>query len=99
MFFTEREKQIYLSPTNKLYDPVELNNKLLAASNGQLKNLLELWWGDDVNEGDRANAALQLARVARTAFGHKPFDQPDGVGDARVLEDLYAFLDWLQKKD
>jgi hypothetical protein len=99
MFFSDREKKVYRSLLGQLYDPVELNNKLMVASSGTLKPLLEQWWGRDTPDGERASAALQLAKVARASFGFKPFDQPDGVLDATVLESLYHFLEWLQGKD
>lgn len=99
MFFSEKEKQIYQSPLGPKYDPVDLNNRLVAACNNRLSECLDLWWGEATSDSDRANAALMLAKAARTAFGCKPFDQPGGVLDAAVLEALYDFLSWLSKKD
>lgn len=98
MFFSEREKQIYPSPFGVKYDPVDLHNRLEAASGSRLNDLLAIWWGDETSSGDRATTAIQLAGIARTGFNVKPFDQPDGRMDAEVLEALYHFLEWREGK-
>lgn len=99
MLFTERDRQIYTAPTGTKYDPVELFHKLEAAASGHLIDLLDRWWGDESGAGERAQAALALAKAARQAFGFKPFDEQGGVLDADALTALYDFLQWREKKD
>jgi hypothetical protein len=97
-FFTDRDRTIYAAPSGRKYDPVDLYHRLEAASGGHLNAHLERWWGEDVGDGERAAAALELAKVARTAFGFKPFDAPDGTLDADVLDALYHFLRYREGK-
>lgn len=99
MFYTDAEKQIYLSPADTRHDPLALQRKLVVASGGNLNATLETWADPKAREVERASAEEKLVTAARTAFGFKPFDADGGVTDAIVLDTLDHFLRYLQGKE
>jgi hypothetical protein len=109
MQFEEHERAIY-SPqiaTERQYDPLAVDRKLVAASEGRIDQLLRAWQpvtkesGDISDEGQRtarleyAAAEEQLALIARKAFDLPPFPEcTDGI----ALEYLVDYLVWMEKK-
>lgn len=109
MFFPDHLKLIF-EVRGKFpgkYDPLRLDNTLIAATGNRLSELIELirsaaaGTGDVSPEGraqaqvERAKAETRLSDAARTAF--KLPDFPDCL-DAEALEILYYFLEWMEGK-
>lgn len=108
MFFTDREKTIYESPSGQKYDPLRVDRLLSIASGNRVHELLKLRDPATVSSGDvskrgraeaeveACRAELELADAARKAFGLPEFPQ---CTDAECLETLYHFLEWMAGKD
>jgi hypothetical protein len=109
VFFTDREKQIYESPTGQKYDPLRVDRLLTIATKGRLNEWVTLrnvvhggeYVGDVSRDGRvqtllaAAEAELGLADAARSAFGLPDFP---AVTDAEALETLYHYLGWMEGK-
>lgn len=109
MFFTEKEKAIYVAPDGRRYDPLRVD-RLLTAATGNRFDELVLYRNNaraetgDVSKQGRAEAAvlaaraeIELADAARKVFEFPSFAE-SGVGDAVVLETLYHYLGWMEGK-
>lgn len=108
MFFEDHEKQIYSPPeSDQKFDPLALDRTLALLSQGRLAELVGQWQPAEDGEGDvgkgakardalmRAEAEVELTRIARKAFGVPDF--PAKL-DAHALEMLCDFLRWMEKK-
>lgn len=115
MFFTDREKQIYVPPgatEGTAYDPLALDNYLTYLSGGRLAE-----WVDMVNRGrakpgeelgdvspdgkakSKADGAMAELELAKIARQAFSLPQFPECLDAQALEWLYDFLGWLEKKE
>lgn len=99
MFYSDRDRLVYTSPSGTAYDPLALRRGLVTASNGRLNDFLAAWSAEATPEAEQAAAEECLVQIARQAFGLKPFDVEGGVLDAVVLEHLEHMLEWLSVKD
>lgn len=109
MFFTEKQRAIYVAPDGRKYDPLRIDRLLTAATDNRLNEWVQYRNNAGAATGDvskagrseaavlAANAELALADAARKVFGFAPFDE-GGPGDAIVLETLYHYLGWMEGK-
>lgn len=108
MFFEEYQKKIYQYPgREQKYDPLEVDHLLTIYSENRLNEYIAYRNAPHDDLGDvspqgkltakinAANAEIQLTDIARKAFGLPPFPE---MMTAEVLEILYDFLEWMEKK-
>lgn len=98
MFYSDEEKSVYKSPLGTVHDPVQIANRLVVASQGRFNDFLDVWYGEESTEGQRAEAALLVADSGRKAFNFSPLTEEGGVGDGAVLEVVHDFMGFLSKK-
>jgi hypothetical protein len=111
MFFEDHEKAIY-SPhvegfTERQYDPLVVLRCLALETGNKLSTLVDTWNAPCNEDGDvsvegraRVEEAFHFAQQKLAHVSRKAFDLPEfpEATEGQVLEVLFDFLDYLEKK-